>query len=112
MNSKLIYRIELASWNKQDIAEEITLLAALSNGGKYRSLKELSEHAKIEAMKYPGLNSDVSINIIGDNVLTIDKGTKSLLILTEVEIMELKQPEISPDEARSILREDIDEQLN
>jgi len=93
MNSKKMYRIELA--NSNGLAKEMAMLAALSNGSKYIPLKDIEAVAKTELIRYPSLYDGISINPIGENCLTIDKGVENLLVLTEVEIMELVDEEFS-----------------
>ena len=83
-----IFRIELKE--RAGVAQDIAVLACLSNGGvKYISLQEMEMIAKSDVLRYPSLNTDVTVHLIGDNNLTIDKGTKNLLAITEVEILEL-----------------------
>jgi len=98
-----LFRIELKSNN--GLAREMALLACLSNGSKYIPLKDIDAVAKTELVRYPNLYDGISINPIGDNCLTIDKGTENLLVLTEVEIFELDAPEITPQEAKDLLDE-------
>ena len=86
-NVKRMYRVELMI--STGIAQEIALLACRSNGGKYISLTDMESIAKVEVIKFPFLNQDISVNRIGENHLTIDKGTENLLAITEVEILEL-----------------------
>lgn len=86
-NVKRMYRVELMI--STGIAQEIALLACRSNGGKYISLTDMESIAKVELIKFPFLNQDISVNRIGENNLTIDKGTENLLAITEVEVLEL-----------------------
>jgi len=98
-----IYRIELKSIG--GIANELATLAALSNGGKYISLKDMESIAKVDCIKLPTTNTNISVNLIGNNVLTIDRGTENLLVLTEVEIFEIETPMVSVQDARDLLNE-------
>lgn len=83
-----IYRIE--QFEHTGIVNEITVMAAISNGGKrYIPLQYMADYVENEKLKYPTLTKDITVNLIGDNCMTIDKGTENLLLLTEVEIMEL-----------------------
>jgi len=84
---KKMYRIELSKIG--GIQNDIATLAALSNGGKYISLKDMESIAKVELLKYPTINENISINLIGEHNLTIDRGTTNLLSLEEVEVVEL-----------------------
>jgi len=108
-----MYRIELASNN--GLAKEMAMLAALSNGSKYIPLKDIEAVAKTELIRYPSLYDGISINPIGDNCLTIDKGTENLLVLTEVEIMELvdeEAPTLNRYAGTGIDNPNFDENLN
>lgn len=98
-----MYRIELKSIG--GIANELATLAALSNGGKYISLGDMLAIAKVDCIKLPLTNDGISISTIGDNVLTIDRGSENLLVLTEVEVMELDMPQITSQEAKDLLDE-------
>ena len=102
-----MYRIELKSIG--GLANELATLAALSNGGKYISLKDMESIAKVECIKLPMTNEGVSVNPIGENVLTLDRGTENLLVLTEVEIMELDCPTLTRQDATDILTGIADE---
>lgn len=85
-----MYRIELIV--SDTIINELVILAALSNGGNYISLKEIAAVAKTNYIRYYGSGKDISINPIGEHCLTIDRGTQNLLVLTEVEIYALDVP--------------------
>ena len=88
MSTRKIYRIE--QMNSQGIANDLVLMAALSNGsGKYTSLDYMEQYIKEEKKKYPVLCQDITASRVDNNILCIDKGTTHLLRLTEVEIMEL-----------------------
>lgn len=100
---KKLYRIEL--FEKGGLAQDIAVLAALSNGGKYIPLEDLAMIGKSDIIRYPSLNTDVSINLIGEHNFTIDRGTQNLLAITEVEVMELEKPQLSNQEAKDILDE-------
>lgn len=101
MTSKKLYRIELKSVG--GIANELATLAALSNGGKYISLKDMESIAKVECIKLPVTTEGISINLIGDNVLTIDRVTQNLLVLTEVEVLDVDCPTLTRQDAKDIL---------
>ena len=92
MSTRKIYRIE--QMNSQGIANDLVLMAALSNGsGKYTSLDYMEQYIKEEKKKYPVLCQDITASRVDNNILCIDKGTTHLLRLTEVEIMELVDEE-------------------
>ena len=103
-----MYRIELRK--NGGLASELCTLAALSNGtGNYVSIQDLVSVAKTEMIKYTGLNEGITVSLIGDHTLMLDKGTENLLCLTEVEILELDKPEITNEQARDILEDMRDE---
>lgn len=89
MKTSKQYRIELTK--SGGIAQDIAVLACISNGGKYISLTYMESIAKVDLIKFPFSNTDISVNRIGESNLTIDCGTENLLAITEVEIMELQE---------------------
>jgi len=99
---KKMYRIELKNSNR--LAKEMALLACLSNGSKYIPLNEIEAVAKTELIRYPSLYDGITIHLI-DTTLLIDRGTENLLVLTEIEVMELDQPEMTAQEAKDLLDE-------
>jgi len=101
MTATKMYKIELKSIG--GIANDLATNAALSNGGKYISLLEMEAIARVECIKFPVTTAGITINPIGNNVLTIDRGTENLLVLTEVEVMELDCPTLTRNEAKEIL---------
>jgi len=99
---KKMFRIELKSmeWH---IAKDLAVLAAFSNGQEHKlSINELAAFAKIDNAKLG--DSPFTISVVGNTVL-IDKGTVNLLCITEIEVMELEMPEITGEEAKTILEE-------
>lgn len=87
-NVKRMYRIE--QFVMTGVVNDIVLMAAMSNGGKkYIPLKYMADYVETERLKYPTLTGDISVNLIGENNLTIDKGTENLLAITEIEVLEL-----------------------
>lgn len=96
-----MFRIELKTgeWN---FVNDIAIAAALANGGTPMNLLGLEAYANVKA-KVMGFK-DITVSLIG-NCLLIDKGTENLLVITEVEIMELSTPEITPKEAKDLLDE-------
>ncbi len=100
---KKIYRIEL--FQSDTLINDLVILAAISNGGRYISLDDIEAIARTNGKRFPTISKDVSINRINDHLLTIDKGTESLLVLTEIEVMDIEQTQISPAEAKNILTE-------
>lgn len=100
MNSKKMYRIELKEIDS--IFVDCIIRAAMSNGGDYEPLDKIADHADWLCKKYPSTGQCHTVNRI-DNVLTIDKGTQNVLILTEIEVLEIDEPQVSAQDARDIL---------
>ncbi len=99
-----IYRIEL---NEADtIFTDCILMAAMSNGlfSGYTTLSKICDHAEWLCKKYPASGSVHTVNRM-DNVLTIDKGEKNVLTITEIEVLELAKPQLSSQEAKDIMDE-------
>lgn len=96
------YRIELSEIDS--IFKDIPLDAAVSNSGKYVSLKQMEESANYLCRKYP-VTGEMHTVTLTNNVLTIDKKSKNIVTITEVEIMELEKPQLSNQEAKDILSE-------
>ena len=85
-NVKRMYRIE--QFVMTGAVNDIVLMAAMSNGGKYVSLEYMEQYVKIEKGRYPTLTAGIETTISG-NTLLIDRGVENLLAITEVEIIEL-----------------------
>ncbi len=96
-----IYRIEL---NEADsIFTDCIIMASLSNGlGGYKPLSKIADHADWLCQKYPSSGSVHTVNRM-ENVLTIDKGEKNVLTITEIEVLELAKPQLSNEEAKELL---------
>jgi hypothetical protein len=88
-----MYRIELREIDT--IFTDMVLMAAASNGGNYTPLNKIADAADWICQKYQTTGQTHSVNRVGDNVLTIDKGTSNILVLTEVAILELDFPTLS-----------------
>src|SRR5690606_1077878 len=84
---KHIYRIELREIDS--IFKDMVLEAAMSNGGTHIPLTEIASAANDLCRKYPTTGSRHTVNLIGDKVLTINKGTENILVITEIEVLEL-----------------------
>lgn len=105
------YRIELKEIDT--IFTDCVLVAAMSNGGDYMPLNQIANIADELCRRYPTTGETHTVNRIGNNSLTIDKGTTNILILTEVEILELNTlEELSNEEAKGILNDNFHENLN
>jgi len=93
-NVKRMYRIEQTKYH--GIANDITLMAANSNGGNYVPLKYMADYVKQEKIKYPSLSNGIEVTI-SENTLLIDQttgdNTINLLAITEVEVLELVNEE-------------------
>jgi len=109
-----MYRIE--QFVMTGVVNDIVLMAAMSNGGKkYIPLKYMADYVETERIKYPTLTGDISVNLIGENHLTIDKGVENLLAITEVEVLELIQedsPTLNRYSNTGIANDDNKELLN
>lgn len=86
-NLKSKYHVELKKFG--GIAQEIAVMAIMSNGGKQFSLKDMESMFKMEAHKFPILTQYMTCNLIGEHQLTIDKGTENLLFIEERMMHEL-----------------------
>ena len=90
------YRISLHKGSNQ-LAEQLALLAAKSNGGEYISLTELKSIVEAEKRLYPASNEGVQCEIIGESILHLDKPVSgeelpcTVLVIEEVEVMELEE---------------------
>lgn len=102
---KQMYRIELTDIDS--IFTDCVMMASLSNGGQYTPLSKIADQADWLCKKYPASGSMHSVNRIGENVLTIDRGEKNILVITEVEILDWKNeaPSLSRYDAQTILKE-------
>lgn len=100
MKARKMYRIELSEIDS--IFKDMVLDAAISNGGNYVSLKQMQESANYLCRKYPTTGEMHTVTLTS-NVLTIDKGDKNIVTITEVEIMEIEKPQLSNQEAKDIL---------
>ena len=100
MKARKMYRIELSEIDS--IFKDMVLDAAISNGGNYVSLKQMQESANYLCRKYPTTGEMHTVTLTA-NVLTIDKGDKNIVTITEVEIMEIEKPQLSNQEAKDIL---------
>ena len=103
MQKKHIYRIELREIDS--IFTDCILMAAMSNGGDYTPLNKIADVADWLCKKYPSTGELHTVNRIGENALTIDKGKVNVLKLEEVEILEMDMPQISSQEAKDLLDE-------
>lgn len=77
------------------LCEKLVTMAAKANGGADIKLSHLYIVGEGNRLEYPSLNSDISIELIGDTLLHVDakvKGEfKTVCIIEEIEITELKQ---------------------
>jgi len=72
MKKTTYFRIELCE-GATSLCDTITVLAAKANGGKAITLQQLKIVADGALIQYPILNDDVTIEMIGDNVLHVDR---------------------------------------
>jgi len=100
---KKMYRIELKEIDT--IFTDMVLMAAAANGGDYKPLNKIADAADWLCQRYPTTGECHTVNRIGNYALSIDKGTKNILLITEIEVMELDMPEITTQEAKDLLDE-------
>lgn len=90
------YKISLHKGANQ-LAQELAVLAAKSNGGEYISLAELKGIVEAEKRLYPASNEGVQCEIIGESLLHLDKPVSgeelpcTVLVIEEVDVMELEE---------------------
>ena len=90
------YRISLHKGSNQ-LAQQLAVLAAKSNGGEYISLAELKGIVEAEKRLYPASNEGVQCEIIGESLLHLDcpvRGEElpcTVLVIEEVEFLELEE---------------------
>lgn len=90
------YRISLHKGANQ-LAQELAVLAAKSNGGEHISLAELKSVVDAEKRLYPASNEGVQCEIIGESLLHLDKPVSgeelpcTVLVIEEVDVMELEE---------------------
>ena len=92
MKSTKQFRVKLFE-GSTPLATTLVTLAAMSNGGKTLSIEQLKNVAESECILYPSLNADTQAEIIGDNLLHIDRKIgddyKTICSIEEVELTEL-----------------------
>jgi len=90
------YKISLHKGANQ-LAQELAVLAAKSNGGEYISLAELKSVVEAEKRLYPASNEGVQCEIIGESLLHLDCPVRweelpcTVLVIEEVEVVELEE---------------------
>ena len=90
------YRISLHKGSNQ-LAQELAILAAKSNGGEYISLQQLKAIVEAQRLLYPVTTEGVQCEIIGESLLHLDKPVSgeelpcTVLVIEEVEVMELEE---------------------
>jgi len=101
-----MYRISLVN-DFTYLTQSLVLMAARSNGGKYKSIDELKTVGETLQLSQP----DYIVYKVHDNLLHIDyKAPNSgklshILSIEEVEVFELDMPEITQQEAKDLLDE-------
>lgn len=90
---KLMYRITMTE-NANSACNDLAIAAAKSNGSKQIfTLEQLQTIYLNEQLKYPTICADSTAELIGDNLLHIDRKVgddyETVLIIEQVEIMEL-----------------------
>lgn len=93
MKATTYCRIKLHPKGKNMLTEAVIIAAALSNGGQYLTLKQLTTIAEGIKLQYPLLYDDITISEIEDNALFIDKrdGEEwiNILFIEKIEVLEL-----------------------
>jgi len=90
------YRISLHKGSNQ-LAQELAILAAKSNGGDGTTLTELKGIVEGQKRLYPLSNEGVQCEIIGESLLHLDKPVSgeelpcTVLVIEEVDVMELEE---------------------
>jgi len=90
------YRISLHKGSNQ-LAQELAILAAKSNGGDGITLTELKGIVEGQKRLYPLSNEGVQCEIIGESLLHLDKPVRgeelpcTVLVIEEVDVMELEE---------------------
>ncbi len=106
MEKKKIYRIELSDLDT--LFTDIVLLAAKSNSGEHIPLDKIASHAEMLCIKYPANGEMHTVNRIGEHNLTIDKGLKNIIHLTEITVVDLSEelcPTLSRYDSETIIKE-------
>ena len=104
---KQMYRISLLE-HSEGLADTLAILAAKSNGrDKKYTLKDLQDVVKGQQLLYPTLYDDIVCELIGDNVMHLDRKVKgsyvTTLVIEQVEIMELDVPTLTRQDAQNLL---------
>lgn len=85
------FRITLLP-NADSLCEKLAVLAAKSNGGQPVTLTQLKTVIDSYAIEYPTLYGDTVAELIGENLLHIDRkigeSWHTVAVIEEVEIME------------------------
>lgn len=90
------YRISLHKGSNQ-LAQELVILAAKSNGGDGITLTELKGIVEGQKRLYPLSNEGVQCEIIGESLLHLDSPVRgeelpcTVLVIEEVEVVELEE---------------------
>jgi len=93
------YRISLHKGSNQ-LAQELVILAAKSNGGDGITLTELKGIVEGQKRLYPLSNEGVQCEIIGESLLHLDSPVRgeelpcTVLVIEEVEVVELEEQTI------------------
>ena len=95
---KTKYNVSLFK-GSNSVAETIVVSAAKSNGGLLNlSLANLKTIGEADVLKWPQLNGETSIEVIGDNLLHVDcklNGSyETVCVIELVEVAELSVTEI------------------
>lgn len=73
------------------LANDLIVLACLSNGGKDITLSDMEAIVKVEKAKFPTITADIQVTVTG-NKLLLDKGQECILEIEEREEFVLPCP--------------------
>lgn len=94
---KSTFRVKLME-GSTSLCDTLVVLAAKSNGGEKKlSLEQLKTVADAEVIKYPHPNIDTQVELIGENLLHIDRKIGddfvTVAIIEQIEVFEVSTPE-------------------
>ena len=110
--TKTIYRIAIYA-HSTSLCDTLASLAAKFNGEQNNlSLNDFKTVAEANVIQYPSLNEGCKVEVLGDDLIHIErtiikysgeKETHTIMSIQKVEVMELEQPEMTPEQAREFL---------
>lgn len=92
---KTIFRVTLFE-GSDDLCEKLVAMAAKANGGAKITLKDLKTVSDGNTIQYPILYGNRQAEIIGENILHIDRKIgedyKTVCVIEQVDVVDLKNP--------------------